>query len=320
MNDIFDPNDDDRDDGAHEPRVGRGPDATADRADGGRGHGATHAARVLDAAGYLEGLLTAGGAGDTLSCGFPSVDVLLGGGLRRGDLTALGGDVGCGKSSLALAIALRAAQAGRSVALFSGELSVERLLERALAIQGRARLDDLRHSRLDDAGYPAVAAAALAMRDHPPLLAHLPPNGLAGMSDLLIEHLGLDLLVVDPLQSLARGALPMEEELAQVVRDLKGLAVRRDCSVLLVSHLGAAVRDREDPRPRLEDFGALGCVRQLADVVLGLYREELYETSRDVDGAAELHVLKHRGGATGYADLYFYKQWLRFEDMVEPDR
>lgn len=277
-------------------------------------------ARALDAAGYLEGLVAAGGAGDTLSCGFPSVDALLGGGLRRGDLVAIAGDVGSGKSSLAMAIALRAARAGRSVAFFSGECSAERLLERALAMEGRARPDDLRHARLDEAGYAAVATAALALRPNAPLLSHLPPNGLPGMSDLLIEHLGLDLLVVDPLQSLARGVLPMDEELAQAVRDLKGLAVRRDCAVLLVTHLGAPVRGRDDPRVRLEDLGALGSVRQLADVVLGLYREELYETARDVDGAAEVHVLKHRGGATGYADLYFYKQWLRFEDMVEPDR
>jgi replicative DNA helicase len=320
MNDIIDPNDETGDERELGPLDGRGPEASADVTDQAPGPRVDASARVLDAAGYLEGLLAAGGAGDTLSCGFPSVDALLGGGLRRGDLVALCGDVGSGKSSLALAIALRAAQSGRSVALFSGELSAERLLERALAMQGRAQLDDLRHSRLDDTSYPSVAAAALAMREHPPLLSHLPPNGLPGMSDLLIEHLGLDLLVVDPLQSLARGALPMDEELAQAVRDLKGLAVRRDCAVLLVSHLGVAVRGRDDPRPRLEDLGALGSVRQLADVVLGLYREELYETSRDVDGAAEVHVLKHRGGGTGYADLYFYKQWLRFEDMVEPDR
>ena len=146
------------------------------------------------------------------------------------------------------------------------------------------------------------------------------PIWVNGLSDLLIQHLGLELLVVDPLQSLALGVLGTEEELAQSVRALKGLAVRLNCAVLLVSHLGASVRGREDPRPRLDDFGALGAVRQLADVVLSLYREEMYDASRDVDGAAELHVLKNRGGSLGYADLYFYKQWLRFEDMVEPDR
>jgi replicative DNA helicase len=285
-----------------------------------RAAGASEGSRPLDAVSYLEGLVDAGGAGDTVATGFPSLDALLGGGLRRGDLVVLAGDVGSGKSSLALAMALRAAAGGGSVALFSGEFSSSRLLERALAAQGRARLDDLRHGRLDEAGYAAVAAAALALRERPALLAPLPPNGMPGLSDLLIEHLGLDLLVVDPLQSLPRGHQPQEEELAHAVRQLKEMAVRRNCAVLGVSHLAAPVRGRDDPRVRLEDLGALGTLRQLADVVLGLYREELYETSRDVEGAAEVHVLKHRGGGTGYADLYFYKQRLRFEDMVEPDR
>lgn len=287
-----------------------------------RGHAEEPSAggRALDAVSYLEGIRDAGGAGDTLATGFPSVDNLLGGGVRRGDLVVLAGDVGSGKSSLAMAMALRSAAAGRGVALFSGEASSGRLLERALALQGRATIDDLRHGTLDESSYAAVASAALALRASAPLLAPLPPNGLPGLSDLLIEHLGLDLLVVDPVQSLPRGVLAQEEELAQVVRDLKGMAVRRNCAVLAVSHLAAPVRGRADPRVHLEDLGALGTLRQLADVVLALFREELYDTARDVEGAAELHVLKQRNGGTGYADLYFYKRWLRFEDMVEPDR
>lgn len=278
------------------------------------------APRAFDAAAYLETMMAAGGANDTVPTGFPSVDTLLGGGLRRGDLAVVGGDVGCGKSALALAIALRAATSGRSVAFFSGELSHERLLERALAIEGRARIDDLRHARLDEGGYAAVAAAALRMRESAPLLGHLPPNGVSGLSDLLIEHLGLELLVVDPLQSMATGRGTLAEEMAHAVAELKALAVRRGSAVLLVSHLDAAVRERTDPRPLLSDFGALGTVRHLADVVLAIFREEMYGPSHDVDGAAEVHLLKNRNGALGYADLYFYKQWLRFEDMVEPER
>lgn len=288
--------------------------------DGGAATRISDAGRSLDAVSYLEGLVAAGGAGDTVTTGFPSLDALLGGGMRRGDLVVLAGDVGSGKSSLALAMALRVAEEGQGVALFSGEGSSSRLLERALAAEGRVRLDDLRHGRLDEAAYARVAAAALALRAHPALLAPLPPTGLPGLSDLLIEHLGLALLVVDPLQALAVGRQAQEEELAHVVRQLKELAVRRNCAVLLVTHLATPVRGRDDPRVRLEDLGALGTLRQLSDVVLGLYREELYEPSRDVEGAAEVHVLKQRGGGTGYADLYFYKQWLRVEDMVDPAR
>jgi replicative DNA helicase len=70
-------------------------------------------------------------------------------------------------------------------------------------------------------------------------------------------------------------------------------------------------------RPTLSDFGALGAVKQHADVVLGIFREEMYENARGIDGATELHILKNRHGVTGYVDLFFYKKWLRFEDMVE---
>src|SRR5690349_8610288 len=101
----------------------------------------------------------------TVPTGFPSMDRLLGGGLRRGDLIALGGDVGSGKSSLALAIALRAAEAQHSVAFLSGEMSRDRVLERALAIEGRAKVDDLRAGSLDETARAAVGAAVVRMRD-----------------------------------------------------------------------------------------------------------------------------------------------------------
>jgi replicative DNA helicase len=98
---------------------------------------------------------------------------------------------------------------------------------------------------------------------------------------------------------------------------LKALALQRSLAVLAVSGLRVPTRDRADPRPRLDDLGALGALKQHADVVLGLFREEMYSDLRDVQGAAELHVLKNRTGALGYADLYFHKDSLRFEDVVD---
>jgi replicative DNA helicase len=181
------------------------------------------------------------------------------------------------------------------------------------------RVDDLRGRTLDDPKHAAVAAAALALKRTSPVLDQLSDAGVAGVSDFLVDHLGLELAIVDPMQFLAGGGRPLDEELASVARALKELAIRRSAAILAVAHLGRELRGRSNPRPTLEDFGGQGMIRQQADIVLGLYREELYAASPHVEGAAELHVLKNRNGPLGFVDLYFYKQWMRFEDVVEPD-
>lgn len=128
------------------------------------------------------------------------------------------------------------------------------------------------------------------------------------------------MVVVDSLQSLALGDGPQDELLARAVRALKAAALDLDVTVLVTAQLPRWERARQDPRPTLEDFGALGAVKQHADVVLAIYREEMYTPGYGVEGATELLVRKNRNGTTGYVDLYFYKQWLRFEDMLDPDR
>src|SRR5947207_3999261 len=106
-------------------------------------------------------------ADDTIPSGFPSLDKLLGGGFRRRDLVALGGDVGSGKSALALAFALRTAARGYPVVYFSGEMDEERLMERALAIEGKIAIDDLRNATLSDESRAAIGAATVRIRDLP---------------------------------------------------------------------------------------------------------------------------------------------------------
>lgn len=256
---------------------------------------------------------------DTIASGYPSVDRVLGGGFRRGDLVVLGGDVGSGKSALALAMATRAVQAGYSVAFLSGEMTIERILERALAIEGRVTIDALRQGSLDDFTRANVGAAAIRLRSAMPRLDRLPSGGVAELPDLLDVRWGVELLVVDSLQSLAHGARDTDEELASTVRMLKTMALDLNVAVLATSQLPALV-SRPDRRPQLDDFGALGAVKHHADVVLALFREEMYEGARGIEGATELLVRKNRNGGTGYVDLYFYSRWMRFEDMLDPDR
>ena len=257
---------------------------------------------------------------DTISTGFPSVDNALGGGFRRGDVVVLGGEVGSGKSALALATAVRASDAGAKTRFLSGEMDLPRAAERALAIEARVRIDDLRRGSLDDTARANLEAAVRRLEPRFPSFSTIDAGGVPALEQDAPRLSSIDLLVVDPLESLATGARPLDQELATAVRSLKRLATERDVCVFTTSHLPALPRDRKDPRPQLDDFGALGAVKQVADVVLGLYRHEMYDSAPDVDGATELLVLKNRNGARGYVDLFFYKQWMRFEDMLEPDR
>jgi replicative DNA helicase len=258
---------------------------------------------------------------DTVPTGFPSLDRVLGGGVRRRDLIVLGGDVGSGKSSLALAIALRAAATGRRVAFCSGEMNEDRLLERALAIESRTALGHIRSGTLTDEARAAVGAAAIRIRDLP-----LTMHPLAGSSvnEALEPALRGDpaLVIVDYLQLLppASEHVTVDENGAAALRSLKAWALDRRIACFTVAQLPAHDPRRDDPRPTLDDFGVLGAVKQHADVVLAIYREEMYRPGGGVEGATELLIAKNRNGPTGFVDIYFYQRWMRFEDMLDPDK
>jgi replicative DNA helicase len=253
---------------------------------------------------------------DTVPSGFPSLDKLLGGGLRRGDLIVLGGDVGSGKSAFSLALALRVAKQERPTHFYSGEMTVERVLERALAMEGRARIDDLRRGTMDEETRAGVGAAAIRLRDELPVIERVPVGGVAAIAEEAHAVGGLQLVVIVGLEALLPGARESDEEGAAAVRALKQLALDTRSAVLLTTPL-PRLAARDDRRPLLDDFGAGGAVKERADVVLALFREGMYDNARDIAGATELLVRKNRNGGTGYVDLFFYEQWMRFEDMVE---
>jgi len=276
---------------------------------------------VTDVVGRVDARLGGGASSDTISTGFPSVDRILGGGPRQGDLVVLGGDVGVGKSSFALAIALRIAERGESAAVVSGEMDEDRLWERALAIESRTRLDDIRRGTLSDETRAALGAAAVRLRDRPLVFR---PMAAARFDDVAdrIRALHTPFTVLDYLQLLPPARLDgeQEEQAATAVRHLKEIALDTHTALFLIAQLPRHRAQRRDPRPQLDDFGARGAIKYHADVVLGLYREEMYQLTRGVEGATELLVAKNRHGPTGFVDLYFYREWMRFEDMLEPDR
>jgi replicative DNA helicase len=194
----------------------------------------------------------------------------------------------------------------------------DRLLERALAIEGRARIDDLRSARLSEETRAAVGAAAVRLRDLPLTVHPL----TARQFDEALEPAWVHrpaLVIVDYLQLLPPPAprLTREEDFADALRALKSAALARQVVCLTVAQLPGFRGDRGDRRPTLDDYGALGAVKQHADVILSLYREEMYNPGGGVEGATELIVAKNRNGPTGFVDLYFYAAWMRFEDMLD---
>jgi replicative DNA helicase len=257
---------------------------------------------------------------ESVPSGYPSLDRMLGGGLRRQDLIVLAGDVGSGKSALALGIAVRVARAGTPVLFLSGEAEPDRILERALALEGRASVDDLRQGRLDPTARAAVGAAAVRLRDAPFALRPVLGRRFEELHEA-VEMVPPRALVVVDSMALAPPPHPAarsEERMALVARALKGLAIERDVALLATAPLPGLRRGRPDPRPILDDLGGLGTVKHVADVVLAIYREEMYRPGQGVEGATELIVAKNRTGPTGFVDLFFYARWLRFEDLLDP--
>jgi replicative DNA helicase len=253
----------------------------------------------------------------TVPACFPSLAPLVHGGFPAGDLIVLGGDTQSGTTSLALAFALRAQARGTPSLLLTAEYTPARAFERALAAVARVPLDTLRREAMPDHQRLAVASATSHLRDHAPVIVRLDGDGTMALERALDSTPETRLLVVDGLEALVTDPAGRDDALACAVLACKRLALRRELVVLLVSHLPRFDRTRRDLRPVLDDFGVRGAVATHADLVLALFREELYQQDLALAGAAELHVLKHRTGTLGYVDLYFEASCLRFEDVME---
>lgn len=246
---------------------------------------------------------------------FPSLDRAIGGGFRRGDLVVLGGDDGAGTSALAMGIALRCAP---RALLITGEMHEERAFERALSISARVNLESFRLGVLSEEEQARVLMSAPGVREwgpHVDTMTHGGTDMLWSAHDRVPEA---PLVVIDGVEAMLSRDFDVADALAGVMREVKRFALERNVAVLLVSHLPALDGNRQDRRPRLTDFGAGGAAGVHADLVLGLFREEMYAADVAVTGAAELSLLKFRDGALGYVDLYFTAATLRFEDVLDP--
>jgi replicative DNA helicase len=139
---------------------------------------------------------------------------------------------------------------------------------------------------------------------------------------LMAEH-GLDFVIVDYLQLMqGRRSENRVQEISDISRGLKGLARELDVPVLALSQLSRAVESRADHRPMLSDLRESGSIEQDADIVMFIYREDVYDPETEKKGIAELIVAKHRNGPTDTVHLRFFERTARFADLElyrEPD-
>jgi replicative DNA helicase len=253
--------------------------------------------------------------------GFVDLDRLLGG-LQRSDLILIAARPSVGKTSLGISIARHAASLGQHVAIFSLEMSSEQVVQRMVSGETgidaqRLRLGDLRENE-----WPLFVEATGRLSDIPLFIDDTPSISVLQMRTkarrLHAEH-GIDLILVDYLQLMTAGDMRSEsrvQEVSYISRSLKGLARELDVPLVAISQLSRAVEQRTEKRPILADLRASGSLEQDADVVMFIYRDELYDPETEIPGVAEIIIAKHRNGPTGNIELVFRDHLAQFVDAA----
>ncbi len=250
--------------------------------------------------------------------GFANLDKLLGG-FQLSDLIVVAGRPGMGKTSLALSIAHNAAR-DKNVAIFSLEMAGEQVVQRLISAETGIDSQRLRLGRIYEDEWPnfiqatGVLSEASVFIDDTPAISPLEMRTKARR--LYAEH-GLDLIIVDYLQ-LMRGGQRVEnrvQEISLISRSLKALARELKVPVLAVSQLSRAVEARHDKRPVLSDLRESGAIEQDADVVMFIYRDEVYDENTEAPNIADIIIAKHRNGPTGHVPLYFKKELAQFHEV-----
>ncbi len=252
--------------------------------------------------------------------GFYDLDDLTAG-LQASDLIVIAGRPSMGKTSLALGIAQHAAiHAGAVVGIFSLEMSKPQLVLRMLSSEARVDSHALRTGRLQKEDWWRLAEAAGRLEQAPIFIddtGTLTVQQMRGKARRLKAERGLDLLIVDYLQ-LMQGpsdAESRQQEISDISRSLKGLAKELNIPVVALSQLSRNVENRKPPIPMLADLRESGAIEQDADVVIFIYREEVYDPNSEKKGIADILVRKHRNGPIGDKQLFFHDKFAKFESL-----
>ena len=277
----------------------------------------------------IEALQRGGKTITGVASGFTDLDELTSG-FQPSDLVIVAARPSMGKTALVLNIAQYAAiEKNVPVAVFSLEMSKESLVQRMLTAEGRVDAQKMRKGLLRDEDYSRLARAAGILSGAPIWI-----DDSAGITLLEIRSKArrlkadqdIGMVVIDYLQ-LIQGPASSEsrqQEISQISRSLKALAKELAVPVVALSQLSRAPEQRAgDHRPQLSDLRESGAIEQDADLVMFIYRQEVYDGPADKDGnslegRAEVIVGKQRNGPIGLVNLFFHKAYTRFENYTAP--
>ncbi len=257
--------------------------------------------------------------------GFKDLDVLTSG-FQPGDLIIVGGRPGMGKTAFALNIAQHVGiELKEPVAIFSLEMSKEQLAMRMLCAESMVNASYVRKGFISKQDWPKLTKAAGKLADAPIFIddssAITVLDVRAKARRLKKERGGLSLIVVDYLQLMkSRGNFERrEQEISDISRALKALAKELKIPVIALSQLNRAVEQRGgDKRPGLADLRESGAIEQDADVIIFLYRDEIYNKNNPANkGKAEVIIAKQRNGPTGVVNLTYLADCTRFVDFTD---
>jgi len=246
-------------------------------------------------------------------------------GFQPGDLVIVAGRPAMGKTTFSMNMAEYAAiKSEKPVAVFSMEMPAEQLARRMLSSLGRINQGKLRTGKLDDDDWPRLTAAVSLLSDKPLFIDDSPalsPNEVRSRCRRLArEHGQLGLVLIDYLQLMQVPGLKENRtaEISEISRSLKGLAKELEVPVIALSQLNRGLEQRPNKRPVMSDLRESGAIEQDADIIIFIYRDEVYNPESPDKGTAEIIIGKQRNGPIGTVRLTFLGKYTRFENFT-PD-
>ncbi|HAZ60005.1 MAG TPA: replicative DNA helicase, partial [Gammaproteobacteria bacterium] len=211
-----------------------------------------------------------------------------------------------------------------TVAVFSMEMPGEQLAMRLLSSLGRIDQSRMRSGRLEDEDWPRLTSAVSIFQDRRLFVDDTPaltPGELRARCRRIHRQHGLGLVVVDYLQlmQVPGTAENRATEIAEISRSLKAMAKELKVPVIALSQLNRSLEQRADKRPVMSDLRESGAIEQDADLILFIYRDEVYNEDSPDKGIAEIIIAKQRNGPIGFVKLAFLGKYTRFENLAHGD-